>query len=138
MLLSKKFCLTEKEYSEIAQEVVKGNAIDYNKLDMFLRDTEIKQTDSIVEKYKLNKKEQRNLKSTICYYDYLVNDGTIFSSLDICFVNEKEDVIIPTENTRLAFAEYVIMYHKIYKDLWEDNSLELAQNIIKDKKGDVV
>ena len=123
--------LSDSEFEEIAKQVSLGNAIAGNQMDLFLRDLETKNTLKIVNKYNLNEKQLNDFDNAILQYDYLSNEGVYFKSFDCCFVDKEYNKIEVDDKTMCAFAEYVIMCHKIYVELWEDNAVKVAEEILK-------
>ena len=123
--------LSDSEFEEIAKQVSLGNAIAGNQMDLFLRDLETKNTLKIVNKYNLNEKQLNDFDNAILQYDYLSNEGVYFKSFDCCFVDEEYNKIEVDDKTMCAYAEYVIMCHKIYVELWEDNAVKVAEEILK-------
>ena len=81
-----------------------------------------KLTKDLKAKYELNSTQSEALDRAIAHYDYLQNDGTIFTStLDIleCFINlecyaDKLTPIAPNKNTIYALCEYIIETIKFY------------------------
>ena len=70
-------------------------------------------------KYELNSTQSEALEMAIAHYDYLQNDGTIFTStLDIleCFLNNSNNhtPIAPNTTTIYALCEYIIKTIKFY------------------------
>ena len=123
--------LSDSEFEEIAKQVALGNEIAGNQMGLFLRDVETKNTLKIVNKYNLNEKQLDDFDNAILQYDYLSNEGVYFKSFDYCFVDEEGNKIEVEDKTMCAFAEYVIMCHKIYVELWEDNAVKVAEEILK-------
>lgn len=65
---------------------------------------------TLKSRYELNKTQSVALDQAIAQYDYLQNDGTIFTStMDIleCFINE-ERPIAPSKGCIFALCEYII------------------------------
>ena len=67
-------------------------------------------------KYDLNSTQSEALEQAIAHYDYLQNDGTIFTNaMDIleCFV-DNQIPIAPNKATIYALCEYIIETIKFY------------------------
>ena len=74
-------------------------------------------TNYLKTKYKLNPIQSEALEMAIAHYDYLQNDGTIFTNtMDIlkCFLNSIKTPIAPNKATIYALCEYIIETIKFY------------------------
>jgi len=79
-------------------------------------------TSYLKAKYKLNSTQSEALDRAIAHYDYLQNEGVIFTStMDIleCFINltcyaDDQAPIAPNKTTIYALCEYIIETIKFY------------------------
>ena len=65
-------------------------------------------------------KEQNDLDMAIAQFDYLQNDGVIFTTVDSlmsCFVDENGEPKQVTDNTKKAFANYLIAIEPLYVNI---------------------
>lgn len=129
--MNTKLHFSKEEYLAIANKVIKGEAIDGDKLYYFLGDTEIIKTKSIIQHNSLTKEEIKQLYNAIDTYNSHDWEDVIFTTIDTvwdCF----EDTT-PSETVKKAFCEYLIAMNSIYEQCWDNEAATRANEYLNEK-----